>query len=69
MKNLLNLGKALNKAEQKQIQGGSGEGEECVCINWVTYLVDGITYWECSQYAEFGGTTHLPLAPYPTCGD
>jgi hypothetical protein len=45
MKNLLNLGKALNKAEQKQIFGGDtsarikqfpGEGNECIdgsCAN------------------------------------
>ncbi|MBC2846536.1 hypothetical protein [Winogradskyella flava] len=37
MKNLLNLGKALNKAEQKQVFGGGGArltkdcGEQCEC--------------------------------------
>ena len=28
MKNLLNLGKALNKAEQKEVFGGIGDGTE-----------------------------------------
>jgi len=29
MKNLLNLGKALNKAEQKEVFGGEGLGKHC----------------------------------------
>lgn len=55
MKNLLNLGKALNKMEQKQINGGKGgpvcaemgivydpvKGEICTCIDWLDGPNDG----------------------------
>lgn len=36
---VLNLGKALNKAEQKQINGGQSKACECDCTK---YACDGI---------------------------
>ncbi|WP_299526048.1 hypothetical protein [Winogradskyella sp.] len=60
MKNLLNLGKALNRAEQKQVFGGDGPNrlrrEDGICSDYYyaepcpTHGVGGcwvIEYWSC----------------------
>ena len=69
LKNISNLGEALNKEEQKSVTGGKADPnpqEYCVCYH-VTYLVDGEITIEYPTSGPVIAVGWRPVSPFPAC--